>query len=207
MESITSLTIWNSLESADRGVTMAINSLHSSFTDAIWRIFSDKEIWYPLYAAVMIFLFVRLGWKKALIVTLSCILTIVACDQFSNFTKEFFGRLRPCWDSLTAGRGLHLLEGRGNFHGFYSAHAANAIGFAVCSTIGFKNARRINLPAHLTYKYCILAWALLVGVSRIFVGKHFFGDVLTGFIVGSLFAWGIASLTRFAIRRLNLQQL
>ena len=206
MESIAGLTLWDRLENADRVATMSINSLHCSFTDAMWRVFSDKEIWYPLYLAVLIFLFIRLGWKKALIVTVSCILTIVACDQFANFTKEFFGRLRPCWDSFTAGRGLHLLEGRGNLHGFYSAHAANAIGFAVCSTIGFNNARKINMPRHEVYKYCILAWALLVGISRIFVGKHFLGDVLTGFVVGSLFAWGIASLARLAIRKLNLQQ-
>ncbi len=206
MESIAGLTLWDRLENADRVATMSINSLHCSFTDAMWRVFSDKEIWYPLYLAVLIFLFIRLGWKKALIVTVSCILTIVACDQFANFTKEFFGRLRPCWDSFTAGRGLHLLERRGNLHGFYSAHAANAIGFAVCSTIGFSNARKINMPRHEVYKYCILAWAFLVGVSRIFVGKHFLGDVLTGFVVGSLFAWGIASLARFAIRKLNLQQ-
>ena len=114
--------------------------------------------------------------------------------------------MRPCWDSIAAGRGLHLLEGRGNLHGFYSAHAANAIGFAVCSTIGFNNARKVNIPRHEAYKYSILAWALFVGISRIFVGKHFLGDVLTGFVVGSLFAWGIASMARFAIKKLNLQQ-
>lgn len=206
MESIAGLTLWNHLENMDRAATLGINSLHSTFTDMMWRVFSDKEIWYPLYLAVLIFLFIRLGWKKALIVTISCILTIVACDQFSNFTKEFFGRLRPCWDSLTAGRGLHLLEGRGNLHGFYSAHAANAIGFAVCSTIGFNNARRINTTTHGIYKYSILIWALMVGISRIFVGKHFLGDVLVGFIVGSLFAWAIASLARLTIQWMNLQQ-
>lgn len=206
MESIASLTIWEHLENADRIATMFVNSFHSSFTDVMWRLFSNKEIWYPLYLAVLVFLFIRLGWKKALIVTLSCILTIVACDQFANFTKEFFGRLRPCWDTITAGHGLHILEGRGNLHGFYSAHAANAIGFAVCSIIGFGNARKVSIPTHETYKYLILIWALMVGVSRIFVGKHFLGDVLTGFAVGSLFAWSIASLARLAIRKLNLQQ-
>lgn len=46
----------------------------------------------------------------------------------------------------------------------------------------------------------------MVGISRIFVGKHFLGDVLVGFIVGSLFAWAIASLARLTIRWMNLQQ-
>lgn len=205
MESIARLTLIETLQNADRTATLAINSFHSPFSDAIWTVFSDREAWYPLYLIVMVFLFIRLGWKKALVVIAACILTIVVCDQFANFTKAFFARFRPCWDSSVAGRGLHLLEGRGNFYGFYSAHAANAVGFAVCSILGFNNARRVEKKTHRAYMCCIIAWALLVGISRIFAGKHFLGDVLTGFIVGSLFAWGIAYLARIVILKLKLQ--
>ena len=31
--------------------------------------------------------------------------------------------------------------------------------------------------------------AFVIGISRVFVGKHFVGDVLTGFCVGLLFGW------------------
>lgn len=205
MEGIARIALLETLEQADKTATLAINSLHSALSDAIWVVFSDKEIWYPLYFIVLVFLFIRLGWKKAIVVTLACVLTIVACDQFANFTKDFFERYRPCWDAFMAGNGLHLLEGRGNYYGFYSAHAANAIGFAVCSALGFANAHNVKPIVHKEYCWFIVAWALLVGFSRIFVGKHFLGDVLVGFAVGSLFAWGIASLAKLAIVKLKLR--
>ncbi len=205
MESIARIALLETLEQADKTATLAINSLHSTLSDSIWVTFSDKEIWYPLYFVVLVFLFIRLGWKKAIVVTLACVLTIVACDQFANFTKAFFERHRPCWDAFMAGHGLHLLEGRGNLYGFYSAHAANAIGFAVCSSLGFTNASNFKPLAHKEYAWGILIWALLVGISRIFVGKHFLGDVLVGFAIGSLFAWGIASLAKLTILKLKLR--
>lgn len=201
MESAAILSLLGTLEQADKTATLAINSLNSPFSDFIWIAFSDKEIWFPLYLAVLIFFFVRLGWKKALIVTLSCILTIVACDQFANFTKEYFERLRPCWDPWMESAGLHILEGKGNLYGFYSAHAANAMGFAVSSAMGLRNDKRLRYRG---YFWAICAWAVLVGVSRIFVGKHFLGDVITGLFVGALFAWLLALAARLAIRRLKL---
>ncbi len=205
MEGIARIALLETLEQADKTATLAINSLHSMFSDGLWMTFSNREIWYPLYFIVLVCLFVRLGWKKALIAMLACILTIVACDQFANFTKAFFERFRPCWDEYMTTHGLRMLEGKGNYYGFYSAHAANAIGFALCSSLVFTNANKIKTGTHWTYFGFILAWALLVGISRIFVGKHFLGDVIVGFAVGSLFAWGIASLAKLAIVKLKLR--
>ena len=41
-------------------------------------------------------------------------------------------------------------------------------------------------------------------MSRVFVGKHFFGDVLVGFAVGLLAGWLLAQLARLIIRRFRL---
>lgn len=195
------MNVFQYLHHVDKDVTLAINSCNSPFTDYIWQIFSDKEIWYVLYLIVLVMLFVRLGWKKGLAVTISCILCVVACDQFANFTKDFFERLRPCWDGEMLDRGLHILEGKGNLYGFYSAHAANALGFAACSFFGFRNDRRSR---YRSYGWGIFIWALLVGISRVFVGKHFFGDVMVGFAVGLLFGWGLAAITSLVIRKAKL---
>ena len=97
--------------------------------------------------------------------------------------------------------GLHILEGKGNLYGFYSAHAANAMGFAACSFWGFRNDKRLRYRG---YGWGIFIWALLVGMSRVFVGKHFFGDVMVGFAVGLLAGWLLAQLARLIIGRLRL---
>lgn len=185
----------------DKDVTFAINSFHCPAGDFIWGIFSDKEIWFIMYFLIALLLFRNLGWKKAIAATISIILTIVCCDQFSNFVKEAVARLRPCCDPDMISRGFRLLEWCGPVeYGFYSAHAANAMGFAIASTIAFSNDKSRSCTG---YGIFITVWAVLVGISRVFVGKHFLGDVITGFLVGivvALILGGIASLimrTRF----------
>ncbi|MCQ2181368.1 MAG: phosphatase PAP2 family protein [Bacteroidales bacterium] len=175
------------LHHIDKDITLAINSIHCPASDFIWGIFSDREIWFVLYAIVAVFLFRNLGWKRALISIAAIVLTIVCCDQLANFTKAFFERLRPCCDGEMMSRGLRQLEGCGHKieYGFYSAHAANSMGFAVGSYLAFRNDRTRKYGI---YGICIILWAVLVGLSRVFVGKHFFGDVMVGFAVGAAVA-------------------
>jgi len=200
MESNVEINIWQYLDSIDRELTLAINSFHCEFSDFVWHWFSNREIWYLLYGAVLAMLFYRLGWKKTIVVTVSIILTIVACDQFSNFIKDLVCRLRPCVDEQMLQKGIRVLEGGGGY-GFYSAHAANAMGFAISSAAGFRNDRKHK---HVIYAVSITAWALLVGISRVFVGRHFFGDVTVGLIIGALFGWAFSVLASKVIRKLKL---
>ena len=199
MEGAAGLAFLREAHHIDQQVTLAVNSLHCPVTDFIWQLFSNAYIWYALYLVVMLFLFRRLGWKRALVVTLACILTVVLCDQLANFTKAYFERLRPCWDQNMIAGGLHVLEGKGGLYGFYSAHAANAAGFATCSWLGFRQDRGRRCRG---YAWFIFIWAFLVGLSRVFVGKHFLGDVLVGFAVGLLAGWLFARLTRLLGGRL-----
>ena len=79
--------------------------------------------------------------------------------------------------------GLNILDGYGGRYGFFSAHAANAFGFAISSLLIFKNDTRWT---YRPYAWGIMIWAALVSLSRVFVGRHFLGDVLVGIAVGLL---------------------
>jgi undecaprenyl-diphosphatase len=41
------------------------------------------------------------------------------------------------------------------------------------------------------YTFAILAWASVLSYSRIYLGVHYPGDVMSGAVLGSLIGWGI----------------
>ncbi|MBQ6302096.1 MAG: phosphatase PAP2 family protein [Bacteroidales bacterium] len=192
------LTVIDYLNGLDQEITLFINNLSIPVTDRFWMFMSDKTVWIPAYVLCAYFLFRRLGWKKALIVIASAGIAFALCDQLSNIVKHSVDRLRPSYDHRMLTEGLTVLEHRGGFFGFLSAHAANAFVFAVCLIIGFRNDKR---RTYKTFTLSALTWAALVAASRIFVGKHYFGDVLVGTLVGLGIGYCCGMLARHAIRR------
>lgn len=191
-------SIIDGIISFDQRITLFLNDLNCAASDQFWLIFSNRQIWVITYLVCAFFLFRRLGWKKALMVLLSVALAFAACDQFSNLVKYSTTRLRPGYNYWMVSNGVHILEGRGGFYGFFSAHAANSFAITVCLIIGFRNDR-----THTYNAFCLwsLVWALLVSVSRIFVGKHFFFDVIVGIAIGITFGLFFGLLTRYLIQK------
>ena len=185
------------LQSLDQRITLAINGFHFEAGDHVWQFFSLKETWYPLYAAVLFVVIRRLGWKKGLMMVLAMVLTVVACDQLAGLVKDSVCRLRPCYDTYMVRNGLHVLEGRAGYYGFFSGHAANSFGFAASSSLALETDKNHRYDA---YQWFIFIWAALIGLSRIFAGKHYFGDVVVGAIVGFSIGCLIATAFRLLIR-------
>ena len=124
---------WQAIHILDQQCTLALNGIYSGFTDPIMRFFSNIPIWVPMYIIVAAALFLRLGWKKALIVIASIALTFLCCDQLSNLVKVSVARLRPCHDPYMIENGVRLLEKAGGAYGFFSGHAANFV--RICSIV------------------------------------------------------------------------
>jgi undecaprenyl-diphosphatase len=141
-----------------------------------------------MYVLIIAFIFRRLGWRKGGIVVLSAILTVTFCSLFSHYMKELTERLRPLLDIYMLENSLHVLETGGKYT-FFSAHSANAFGLATSTYWGL----RMDNRKYDHYAIFMYTWATLVAVSRIFVGKHYLGDVLVGICVGivagMMFAW------------------
>ena len=209
---------WQNVHHLDQQITLTINSWNSAFTDPIWAFLSMKLVWVPLYAAILALIIWKLGWKKGGILILSTVLTIVFCDQFANLIKHSMARIRPLHDEFMVNNGLNILE-LGGGYSFFSAHAANSFGLAACTWIGLKRCllnrsensstdRRSSEFAEKNakllkfYGWFMFTWAALVGISRIFVGKHYLGDVIVGTIVGLAFGCSLGIAASIINRRL-----
>ena len=188
------------MEQLDQTITLWLNGLHCPFTDGMWLLFRHRTVWIPLYllgAGLMIW---RCGWKKGLAMVLLTALAILCVDQFANLIKNWVARPRPCNDAFMNAMGHRLLEGRSRSYSFFSAHAANAIAFAICSAHalhpGTKRAKAKNGRDTLSTVYAVIIsiWAAMVGLSRVFVGKHYLVDVLVGFIAGGIIAFALTRL-------------
>lgn len=190
--------MWESVIALDRDATLALNGLGGGWSDGLMVFASHKLTWIPLYALLIVFLFWRLGWRRALVFLAAVGLTFLACDQLSNLFKWGFERLRPCHDSGMVDGGLRILEGKGGRYGFFSAHAANVFGVAWCVILAFRSDKG-HRYGYLTAG--MLFWAAWVSFSRVFVGKHFIGDVLVGIAIGTALGLAFGALARWLVRR------
>ena len=198
---------WQTIHHLDQQLTLAINSWNSAVTDPIWAFLSMKLVWIPLYAAILALIVWKLGWKKGGILILGTVLTIVFCDQFANLIKFSVARIRPLHDDFMVSNGLNILE-LGGGYSFFSAHAANSFGLAACTWFGLKNCLKdspdpVNAKIVKWYGWFMFTWASLVAISRIFVGKHYLGDVIVGTIAGLIIGCSLGIAASMINRKLQ----
>lgn len=189
---------WKTIHEFDQRLTLEINSWDSAITDPIWQFFSDIPVWIPMYVFIVGCLIWRLGWKRGLIITLAAVATFGFCDQFSNFIKDLVCRVRPLNDAYMLENGLNVLEGASRSFSFFSAHSANAFGLATSTLIGFRLDKRLRYKGYAAWMYF---WASMVAISRVFVGKHYLGDVIAGALIGAAAGFVFASIAKHIITR------
>ena len=183
-----------SLIQADRNIFQAINTAHDPIVDFVMYWASDKWVWIPFYIWILYNIIKTFG-KRTFIIILLIAVMITISDQVSVLIKDTFQRLRPCHDIYFKDV-IHLVNGCGGLYGFVSSHASNTMTLTIFIT-------GILPAAEKWLKIEIFAFALLVSYSRIYLGAHFPGDILGGWILGAL----IGSIGIFAFNRLGTKTL
>ncbi|WP_304036673.1 phosphatase PAP2 family protein [Mesonia mobilis] len=176
----------------DQELFLYLNNLGSETWDWFWVFITHKFASIPLYAFLLYLLYKNYGLKPT-IVTLILVAGLITCtDQLANVFKDYFERPRPCKEDFIV-EGRMLLDYCGSY-GYFSAHAASSM--ALAFYLG-------NILKHW-YKYAFVSlifWAAIVGYSRIYVGKHYPGDVITGIIIGALLGFGFYKLQQYLVKR------
>jgi undecaprenyl-diphosphatase len=171
----------------DSDLFKLINTHHSEGMDMLMVMWSNKYIWIPLYLYIIKILFDRwLGKKNTLkspILFWKTFIYLILCVALADSTtsaiiKPLFERLRPCHVEAFQSW-IHLPDGCGGMYGFCSSHAANSVALATCIYL---------ISIKKTFAYILIAWAILVGYSRIYIGAHFPLDVLVGSLIGMIIA-------------------
>ncbi|MDR0420235.1 MAG: phosphatase PAP2 family protein [Prevotellaceae bacterium] len=178
------------LENIDIKISVFINGLHCKTLDFLMFHITHLYCSCVIYAAV-IFTFIAIKkkrwWKYVLLLALALIIVTVI---IAVLIKPAVARLRPC-NTAELQNILHLVKGYcAKAFSFLSSHAATS--FLIATFV----------HATLRKKYIsvlIFLWAFVYSYSRIYLGVHFFGDVLCGAFLG-IFC-GKILLNFFSIRK------
>ncbi len=172
-----------------------INGSHTHFLDCTMWLFSGMKIWIPLALFVIINIIYKKNWKHWVPVLLGIALLFVFCDQFSShLIKPLFARPRPTHYPGIMEHVRILYGYTGGHYGFISGHATNSFGFAMFTTLLFRNKY---------YSIVIFTWALIISYSRIYLGVHFISDIVGGILAGLLIGIATFYLLRFAEKRMR----
>lgn len=168
-------------ETLDRQLLEFFNGSNSVFLDSVAITFTSGLTWIPLYVALL-YLVIKNSENMAQfgLIVASVLLCMLLSDGVAEYlVKPYVGRLRPSADPAVK----YLIDVVGNYResttfSFPSAHAANTAAVAVFFSLLVRNK---------SLSVMLLLWSVLNCWTRLYLGVHYLGDILVGFL------WGIIS--------------
>jgi len=161
----------------DSKLFLFLNNLGTPKFDTFWISLSMIEANILMYLFLIFLLFYTQKTRPKFLYIfylLSVIaLMITITDQGANIFKDYFQRLRPCYDESIKDSLRLVKENCGGKYGFFSAHASNSFSLAIFFGLLFKNRMRYIIIITMIY-------ALLISYSRIYLGVHFPIDIIVG---------------------------
>ncbi|MBL7924437.1 MAG: phosphatase PAP2 family protein [Bacteroidia bacterium] len=180
------------LREIDTRLLLAINGANDPVLDFIFYWASSKWVWIPFYAWLLYVLYRNYG-KKVLWFLPLIALMVAGSDQLSTLLKNTTERFRPCHEPAIMHL-VHLVNNKcGGTFGFVSSHAANTMALATFVLLLLPRGYR-DLRLEL------LAFVLINGYSRMYLGAHYPLDVLCGWLLGFILGLLFSSLMKTMIK-------
>ncbi len=150
---------------------------------------TERSNWFIFYAIIWIYLVIKGGPRGRTAALLIIPLIFISDQAADNIIKPFFHRIRPCHVL----QNVRLLINCSESYAFPSNHAVN--NFAAAAL--FSN-------FYPRMKYVLFGGALVVSLSRIFVGIHYPFDIIGGAAIGILFAMLVIYLWKLINRKFKI---
>jgi len=173
----------------DRELFVYLNGFGSESWDNFWSFITKQINWLPMFLLFAYLVFKHLGWRHAVLILICMAFLIAFTDQTTNLIKNGFQRLRPGNEPELA-KLIRAVQTRKSFS-FISGHASNSMASAMFLYLVLK--------PYVKYMGFIFIWPLVFAYSRIYLGLHYPGDILCGYIWGmltSILFWQIYKFAR-----------
>lgn len=179
----------------DKELFLFLNGLGSEPFDGFWEIITKQFNWAPFFLVVFYLIQKKIGWKNFGILILFLAVLITFTDQITNLFKYSFERLRPCNNPEFDGIMRKVIT-RKSFS-FFSGHAANSM----ASTMFIF----LIIRKYYKFTYLLFLFPLVFAYSRIYLGLHYPGDILTGYLFGGAFGYVFYKLFMYFEKKYHLK--
>ena len=170
-------------------IVLILNEMHTPALNVIFKIFTaigDGVIFVP-----MVLILIGINYRSAILAASVGLVHGLACALFKNVI--FSDMMRP----KAFFEGHYILETVPGVtlhsqHAFPSGHTATAFALALF----------LILLIHKKWSFIFLLLAVGVGLSRIYLGQHFYADVVGGAVIGTVsvgFVYWVASFINWPL--------
>tara|TARA_R110002051_G_scaffold43769_1_gene89325 strand:+ start:11292 stop:11867 length:576 start_codon:yes stop_codon:yes gene_type:complete len=163
----------------DRDAFVYLNSLGIEQYDVFWSTVTKFPPWIPLFALIIILLFVKFSKREVITMLLIILVMAAFVATLTDLTKNVVERLRPNNDE-ELNTIIRILRSPSGFS-FFSGHASSSFSI-ITLTVLF-------LRKKFKWVYLFYIWPILFALSRVYVGVHFPIDIIVGSLVGIFSAW------------------